>query len=428
MNKISIRGPKLFSYQRDVADLLLERGAGKTVCCKSRRQTGKTTLISSLLCYYSFNFSGSKNFVVSPSLAQAKNVFNQVFDAVSSGDKSLIQKANANDLELKFINNSTVSFKSEAMGNRLRGYHSDGIICLDECAFMSDDILPLILPWGTFHRANILMVSSPFIRNGFFYKYFTDGLDGVEGISSVDWTDHKYQEELDAILPPETLEMYRRQMPANQFKSEMLGEWLDDEGMVFTGFRELAGNYTIKPSDKLYWGIDWGLGETTGDNSDDTVLTAINQNGEQVYLEFINNMSPTRQQDRIGSVLKHYEKQTYGVQPELNSLGTVYTDNLKAKVSNSLASKIKGFNTSNESKGGIVASLQESFETGKVHILNNEKQMRQLAGYAAEFNPKTRRVTYNGAAGTHDDACIALMLAHDCWKTNNRGTIHITLV
>lgn len=421
-NTIRIKGPKLFSWQKDVADLITERGAGKTVVVKSRRQTGKSTLISSLLCYYSFNYSGSQNFVVSPTLNQAKNIFNQVNDAVSKGSQSLIQKANAQDLELKFINNSTISFKSSAMGQRLRGYHSDGIICLDECAFQPDDILPLVLPWSDWHKANVLMVSSPFVRQGFFYNYFCQGLEGLNGVTSVDWTDLKYKPEMDLILSPERLEMYRRQLPKNQFLTEYLGEWMDDDGMVFTGFKECIEKNTVSPGDQLFAGIDWAVGNQDNPDSDDTVLTMVNQNRKQVYLEYLNNMSPTQQIDKIASSLNRFSGQIRKIQPELNSIGSVYTDAVKKKLPKPLASKVIGFDTTNSSKNSIITNLQEAFERQTIRILPDEKQSRQLGYYAMEFNPKTRVITFNAPQGLHDDTVIALALANDA-QMNYAGSV-----
>ena len=426
-NTIRIKGPKLFQWQKDVADLLMKPGEGKTVVVKSRRQTGKSTLISSLLCYYSFNFAGSDSFVVSPTMAQAKNIFNQVNDAVSKGSQSLIQKANAQDLELKFVNNSTISFKSAAMGQRLRGYNSNALIALDECAFQPDDILPLVLPWSDWHKANVLMVSSPFVRQGFFYNYFCQGEEGINGITSVDWTDPKYKEEMDKILSPERLEMYRRQLPKNQFLTEYLGQWMDDDGMVFTNFKECIENNSISPNDQLWVGIDWAVGNQDNPDSDDTVVTMINQDRKQVSIQYLNNMTPTAQIEKVASILNTYERQIRKIQPELNSIGSVYTDSIKKKMSKTLASRVFGFDTTNTSKSTIITNLQDAFERMTVRILPDEKQKRQLGYYAMEFNPKTRVITFNAPQGLHDDSVIALALALDA-QQNYGGSVCLGFV
>ena len=421
---IRIRSQKLFPWQKDVADLLLEQGQGKTVVVRSRRQTGKSTLISNLLCYYSFNFNCSRNFVVSPTLNQARNIFNQVNDAVNRAEGSLIQKANAQDLELKFVNNSTISFKSSAMGQRLRGYSSNGLIALDECAFQPDEILPLVLPWSDWHKANVLMVSSPFVKDGFFYRYFCQGLEGINGITSVDWTDEKYKEEMDKILSPERLEMYRKQLPKNQFLTEYLGQFIDDDGMVFTNFRVCVENNSISPSDRLFVGIDWGVGNSDNEDSDDTVLTMINQQGKQVYLQYLNNLTPTAQVNQIAKILTQYESQIRVIQPELNSIGEPFTDILKKQVTNTLASKIKGFTTSNSSKNAIITNLQQAFETEKIRILPDQKQLRQLGYFAMDFNPKTRTVTFSAPNGLHDDAVLGLAIAYDAYLNSAASGVY----
>ena len=167
-------------------------------------------------------------------------------------------------------------------------------------------------------------------------------------------------------------------------------------------------------------GIDWG----NGGNNDDTVLSILNQNAKQVYLGYKNNLSPTQQIDWISGVLKPIKNQIVVCKPELNSIGTPYTDMLKKRLQ---YMKIEGFNTSNQSKNEIVSQLQVAFEQEKIKILPDEKQLRELSYYAAEYNLKTKTLTFNAPNGLNDDIPIALMLSYDALEKNNRNYVCIRI-
>lgn len=409
-------GFKPYSHQKAVIDLLRDaKGTGKVVVCKSSRQKGKSFMIANLLLYYAINYEKTKNYCVSPTLKQAKAIFRTIVDAISAA--SIIRSSNATELEIKLKNSSVICFKSAEQREALRGYTAD-FLCIDEACFIPDDIFYLILPWVDAKKAPILMTSTPFVKEGFFFKYYNFGLNGENSTSTVDWCDPKFKEDIEKILPPEKLEEYRRFIPKNQFKSEYLGEWLDSDGSVFTGFRECVAKTVFDPKDKLYVGIDW----SNQTDNDDTAISILNQRGEQVFLRYWNNLTPLGQVDEIYALLRPIEHQIVSIQPELNSLGTPYTDLLKSRLMPSTRGKINGFVTTNQSKADLVTNLSVAFEQKSVKLMEDDRQLRELGVYAAEYNPKTKVVSYNAPQGLHDDLVIALMLSYNALhETNNTG-------
>ena len=210
------------------------------------------------------------------------------------------------------------------------------------------------------------------------------------------------------------------------FLTDYLGIFIDDDGTVFTDFKKCINKNEIKDSDKLYLGIDWAAGV----ESDDTVIVAFNQYGKQVYLDYFNKLTPTQQIDRIEKFIVQYKNQIAVVQTELNSLGTPLTDFLKNRPQlKTIINKFVGFNTTNQSKNAIVQNLQIAFEQKEIEILEDEKQSRELATYTAEYNAKTRNVSYNAPNGLHDDICIAMMLAYDAYKNGKIiGNYNISVI
>lgn len=415
-------GIKPFSYQQAVINEIKDsKGSGKTVVVKSRRQVGKTVLIANLLLYYAINYKGTKNYVLSPTLKQGKNVYKILINAISGC--GIIKSKNATDLFITLINGSSISIKSAEQKESLRGETCTGILCIDECAYISSEVYNIVKPWCDFHKAVTLMVSTPFVKSGFFWEYYNHGLNREYNCVSIDWSDEKYQDDMDFILPPSKLEEYKKLLPKNVFLTDYLGIFIDDDGTVFTDFKKCINKNEIKDSDKLYLGIDWAAGV----ESDDTVIVAFNQYGKQVYLDYFNKLTPTQQIDRIEKFIVQYKNQIAVVQTELNSLGTPLTDFLKNRSQiKTITNKFVGFNTTNSSKNAIVQNLQIAFEQGLIEILEDEKQSRELATYTAEYNAKTRNVSYNAPNGLHDDICIAMMLAYDAYKNGKIMGIYIT--
>ena len=414
-----------FGYQRDVINLLVNDSHKKhrTVTVVSKRQVGKSLMAENLLLYFGINFNRTVSICISPTLNQARKLFREISDAIADSD--IVKASNATLLELTLVNQSQILFKSAEQRDALRGYTVNGLLVIDEAAYIEDSIYYTVLPWCDVSGAPILIISTPRVRSGFFFNNYCYGLEGKNEYYTVDWSNEKYKAELEKLLPRERLEEYRKMLPAQQFKSEYLGQFLDQDGVVFTGFNACVRRNTIQPTDKLYWGIDWANG---GDN-DDTVITAVNQHGKQVYLAYWNNLTPTKQVEKITASLKPYENQTVIIQPELNSIGTPYTDMLKQAVSPQLRSKIFGFNTTNQSKNDLVAQLQVAFEQQNIEILDDERQLLELGSYAANYNTKTHTVTYNAPQGMHDDLCIGLMLAWDAYyKRTLRGNYSISVV
>lgn len=392
-----------------IDELRNARFTGKRVVTLSSRQKGKTFMIANLLLFYALNHKNQKCFCVSPTLKQSKSIYNTIYDAIER--TNLIKKANAADYEIKFINGSTIYFKSAEQKEALRGYTAD-FLCIDECCFISDDIFYIIAPWVDARKAPVLMVSTPFIKEGFFWNFYNYGLEGINNTVTINWSDEQFKEDIEKILPPDKLEEYRRVLPKNQFKTEYLGEWLDNEGVVFDNFKNCFMDKSLNTYDQLYVGIDWA----SGVDGDETVVSIVNGKGEQVFVDGWNSLNTTQTIDRIMTIVQPHLNQIVTITTETNSIGKPYTDLLTERMPVNQRNKVIGFTTSNTSKADLVSDLQVAFEQNKITILDDEKQTRQLAIYSAEYNPKTKTVTYNAPRGLHDDRVMSLMLSYHGYK------------
>lgn len=415
-------GPRLFEWQLDVHKGLMEngRGSGHIHCVKSKRQVGKSTLLIGELLYFSLNYKGTINGCISPTLNQSRKLYKEIIKVAL--DSGAIRKKNDSLLEIEFINGSVIMFKSAEQRDNLRGYTYNGILCIDECAYISDEIYSIVKPSTDVWRCPILMVSTPKFRIGFFFDTYAAGQAGHPSITSYDF--NKY--DTSALLSAESLEMYRKMLPKNQFITEYLGDFLDSDSSVFSGFKDCIKPPKNSEYKHLYIGIDWG----NGTNNDDTVVCALNERNEQVFLLYFNNKNTTQQIDYITEYLKPYMGIIRCILCECNSLGKPLTELLTKEIAKYTSkSLVTNWTTTNESKARIVNNLQVMFEQQRISLMDDEKQTAELSMYEASYNAKTGNVSYNAPMGGNDDICIALCLALEAKiSKNNTGQYSLLFV
>lgn len=398
-----IKFPKLTSYQQATYDWLGDPyQSGKIAVIKSPRQRGKTAFCGVELISMALKHPGSASYVFEPTLSLARKVFKSI-------EKSLIPTGmlvidNSQLLELGLSNGSTISFRSTEQTSR--GLTVTGLLVLDECAYLDDEIIYELLPLVNAHKAPILITSTPFIKDGYYWSMWSLGLtDKNESVKSFDWNGYPDSER---FITEEQKALYRATMSPQKYKTEIEGEFLEDGGLLFTGFDACVLDYPAE-LEELFIGIDFA----TGKGGDYTVLSALNKYGNQAILERTNNLRPTAQVDWLADIINSLSGRAVirAIQAEINSIGDVYVDFLRKKVSY----PITEWNTSNESKRKVITQLQLAFEQGKIGIIGDYAQLNELRKYEMQVNAKTKTVTYNGAAGSHDDTVMALAFAYDAY-------------
>lgn len=132
------------------------------------------------------------------------------------------------------------------------------------------------------------------------------------------------------------------------YNTEILGQFMTDDGMLFTNIQECLLDYT-PVVDNIYIGIDFG----SGNNGDYTVISAFNDKAEQILIKSTNNMSPMQQVDWLAGIINSLSGKIIKIYAEVNSIGAVYIDALNHKIK----ARITKWVTSNKSKQNLVSSL-----------------------------------------------------------------------
>lgn len=400
MPNYDIQFPPLYEWQQDVFDeIKASEGTSKTLCIKAKRQVGKSILCIVALEYFAFKNAGSIGYLLEPTLAQSRRVFKQMVKSLGGEDSPVIKSSNSTLLELELFNGSQIIFKSAEQREALRGATvKNSVLIIDEGAYIDDDIYFILDPVVDATKSPTLIVSTPLFLSGEFYERYKRGKEGSKFVKSFDWSTY----DTSALLDKEKLEYYRENMTPLKFRSEILGEFIEEGSYIFGDIGKCVDNKAAANAEPVFGGIDWGAGD--GGNS--TVLTLISR--DRVVSECL-RWKDFDSVDLVDVLAEEITKRGLTrVEVEKNSLGKVFYDMLKRKLP---AGTLKLFVTTNESKREIIEELIKAFQKGTITIPDDPTLRKQLQHYAQE---KTKTgYTYNGADGVEDDYVMSLAFAYD---------------
>lgn len=380
-------------------------GSGKRFIVKSGRQRGKTFLLKMLVVDYCLRYPGSESVIIEPISSQCRRVFSEIVDSLET--TPLIKSSNASDCIIKLRNGSQITFKSGESKKAVRGLTCSGLCIIDECAFIDDEVIEVVLPIINVHKCPVLAVSTPMFTEGWFYKQY---MKNSNRTIQFDWAWDKYN--FENYLSKELYDEYKTEYTPNKFRTEILGEFISDSSFLFGEFKESI----IKPDDEIpvYAGIDFGAG--TG--ADSTVVTFFNKYRQVINIWSTNVLAPSAQIDYIAQLIN--ERPTLlKVLVEGNSIGEVYFSSIQSKLKNKMV--LDKFMTTNDSKKEIIEDLILAFQKKEIGIIDDPMLLKQLAYYDIQ-KTKTGYTYNNSNDSIHDDFVMSLAIGYHCFKV---GTINV---
>lgn len=395
--------PQLTDYQQRAFDFFGD-GRGKILIIKAPRQVGKTFFNISELIYNASILKKSVSIIVELSAFLARNVYNDITKALNGS--GVIASANSTTCEINFINGSQIICRSiESMP---RGLTVSGILIIDETCFIDDEAIYTLLPLINANNAGLILTSSPFTAEGYFYNMYIKGMEGDNpNIKTFDWAK---EEGTKKFLTDEKKALYRTVMSKNKYTTEILGEFLANDGLLFTNLNACIGE-AVPTERTAYIGIDFA----TGSDGDYTVLTAINGKAQVFKQVAVNDLTPTKQVDwlveKINEIKKGYTIRT--ILAEKNSIGAVYIDYMRKSLLKSNLT-VQEFITTNDSKRRIIEQLQTAFEQAAITIPNDPVLINELKRFQAIVNPTTKVVRYEGK-NSNDDRVLSLAFAYEAY-------------
>lgn len=390
---------KLSKSQQEVYDLVQDKKY-KYITVVFSRQSGKTVLMLVLCIQWMFQKNMSiayicRNFVLS------KRLYKELIKILP---KEIIKSANGTDLSIESIYGSTLNFYSAEQGASLRGQTFNYMIC-DEFAFhkmeqpdgthLWNDILsPTLKARGK----KCIFVSTPLGKNNIFYEMYQRGLsDEFPKYASILKTIYD-----DGFITNDEIEEIKKSIPELSFKQEYLCEWIDDGISFFQGFSECFDIDKVS-SGKCWIGID-----CSGDGTDATVCSKINEKGEIELFEAVGTLDMKYRQ--IADYLNR--ENPVAVYGEINGLGLPMLEEIKKLVRHK--SKIYDWTTTNSSKEEIISDLAVSIANKDVHFLKNDIKTYNEFGNFVVTVSKSRKLTFAARGSGHDDRVMATAIAHKC--------------
>lgn len=401
-------------WQKDVYEKVAHQGgSGKKFVLKSSRQKGKSILANVLLLTYATEHK-STSVVVEPTIAQSRRMHKQLSDWLENS--GIVKSSNSTLLTIDFINGSEILFKSGEMQENLRGFTVSkyGILVIDEAAFQRQEVFEILYPITEACQAPTFIISTPLFKDSEFYNLYMQGLNpDFPNVESFDWAGYDMSE----LMPLEKVEYYRQTMTPLKFRSEILGEFIE-EGSYLYG--DITKNYGYSQKEPKYVGIDWASGSNSKD--DYSCMVFLDEDCAMVDIKFWKVIDPMDMVATMAGVI-NATPTLNTVLVEKNSLGEVYRSALQKALKNKAV--LQSFVTSNDSKREIIEELIKAFSENSITILDEPRLREQLQHYQIEQTP-TGKVTYNAESGYNDDAVMALAIAYKAAR-KNKGTVRFNI-
>ena len=196
------------------------------IALRSGRQVGKSTIISIKAGEYAINNPHKNIMIIASVERQAYLLFEKVLSYIYNTHKEMIktgkdwktgQTFSPTKTKIHLKNGSVIHcLPTGDSGYGIRGYTIDLLIA-DEAAFIPEEVWVAVTPMLTITKGHVWLLSTPFGRNGFYYRCFKDEKYTHFHVSSLDCP-RKDQDFLDHE---------RSWMTKAQFAQEYLGEFVD---------------------------------------------------------------------------------------------------------------------------------------------------------------------------------------------------------
>jgi len=169
-----------FAYQ----EKLLRDYSRRIVSCMGR-QTGKTTTIAVKAIHFAYTNPKTTTLIVSPSLRQSMILFDRIVSLIYNNEwlpTSVVRKTRT----IIQLDTGSQIIALPCSENFLRGYTAH-LLIIDEAAFLPETTMTNILfPMLATTHGTLILLSTPWGKNHYFYRAFMDPDFSVHRVKSVE--------------------------------------------------------------------------------------------------------------------------------------------------------------------------------------------------------------------------------------------------
>jgi hypothetical protein len=210
-------GFTLDAWQRDVLT-----STAHQIILLVTRQGGKSTVSSIRALHRALYTPASLVLLLAPSYRQSKELFRKVKDALAALPFPA-PLASESALELEFTNLSRI-VALPGKEATIRGFSGVSLLIVDEASRVPDELYQAIRPMLAVSGGDILLLSTPFGKRGFFHHEWSEG---------VAWHRTKVTAKDCPRIPREWLEQERQSIGDWWYRQEYLCEFVESVDSVF---------------------------------------------------------------------------------------------------------------------------------------------------------------------------------------------------
>lgn len=199
------------------------RSEGKRLILNCCRQSGKSTTTATKALHTAIYRPRSLILLVSPSLRQSQELFRKVKDAYfAMKDRPALLEDNK--LSMTVANQSRI-ISLPGDQSTVRGFSGVTMILEDEAGQVSDEFHAAIMPMLIINDGQLISMSTPFGKRGFFHEAWENGGD--------EWKRIRVTAEECPRMTPEQLEQQRRALGDMFYRQEFLCEFVETDEQTF---------------------------------------------------------------------------------------------------------------------------------------------------------------------------------------------------
>ena len=387
------------------------------ICLRSGRQVGKSTIIGYKAAQFALENEKKLIMVISKTERQAGLLFSKILNNISLIDRKQIKtgKDRPTKHKISLKNGSVIhSLPAGDTGFGIMGFTIDLLIA-DEAAFIPEEVWNSVIPALAITRGAIWLLSTPYVKKGYYYECFKDPGFTAFHTSSEDCP--RKDEEF--------LEQKRKTLTKAQYAQMYLGQFVDEIRQFFPD--ELIkkcciGKRPLEPltTGKYYLGCD-----VARMDRDEFTFEIMNKNGEKYkHVENIvtRNIPIPENTRRIIDLNKIYNFTREYI--DSGGMGIAVCDLLREDPINK--KKVVEINNAqriyNNDEGKRKLTKEEGYnnlkmlmETNKIILLDDDEVKASLKAIQAEHEKDTGKLKIWG-----DDSHIAEGLWRACWCSKDK--------
>lgn len=307
--------------------------------------------------------------------------------------KELIAKTNEQELVVYFKNGSILQLKGADEPDTLRGAGPYGLV-LDEFADMKFEAWQVLEPILRANGGWAWFIGTPKGRNHL-YNFYRKGQEGHH-----EWKSYILKASESGVIPDDQLEESRLTTTADIFSQEYECAFLEGEGQVFRGVRDIMVGEPRKPEpDHLYV-----MGVDLAKSQDWTVIRVYDQQDNAlVYSARFQHLEWPIQKGKIKAVADHYNHALIVI--DATGLGDPIADDLVRA-----GMFVEPVKITQPIKKELIEKLSIWIEQKKFKMFYQEYALFEYENFSYKRGP-TGAYQYGAPDGYHDDIVLADALA-----------------